>query len=152
PARDPERRRLDERQRPQPVGVPDCGEERDHAAVGVADQVCPRLDQLLEPGSLVLVVDALDARAGRKAPPGRGHELEAVGEGALRAPGGVAVDDAAVDEEDAGTSHPGDRTNSRGIADSDARHVLQATRGELLLSPRTCRNALRPRSIPPGPE
>ena len=105
--RDPERGRLDHRQREQPVGVTEGGEKRDHAAVRVSDEVRPRLDELLEPDGLVLEVDPLDIRPRREPAPVRDDELEALGERPLCRPGCITVDDAAVDEEDAGTVDPG---------------------------------------------
>ncbi len=65
----------------------------------------PRLEEPVEPDRLVLVVDGLDVRSRRKPAPVRRDELETSRERPLRGPGGVAVDDAAVDEEHAGTGH-----------------------------------------------
>jgi hypothetical protein len=73
----------------------------------VPDEVRSRLHERLEPNRLVLEVDALDVRAGREAAPVRDDELEALRERPLGRPGGLAVDDAAVDEEDAGAGDPG---------------------------------------------
>ncbi len=69
--------------------------------------MCSRLDELLEPRRLVLEVDVLDVRAGRKAAPVRRDELEALREGALGRPRDLAIDDAAVDEEDPRSGDPG---------------------------------------------
>jgi hypothetical protein len=66
----------------------------------------PRLDELLEPDGFVLEVDPLDVRPRREPAPVRDDELEALRERPLCRPGCVAVDDAAVDEEDAGTVDP----------------------------------------------
>jgi hypothetical protein len=105
-AREAERGRLDHRERAQELGMPRGCEERDHAAVRMPDEMRPRLDVSLEPHRLLLEVDPLDVRAGREAAPVRDHELEALRERALPCPGHVAVDDAAVDEEHAGTADP----------------------------------------------
>ena len=67
-------------------------EQRDDAAVGVADEVRSGLQELLEPYRLVLEIDLLDVRPGRKTAPVRRHDLEPVGEGFLGAPGQVRVD------------------------------------------------------------
>ena len=55
-----------------------------------------RLDELLQPHRLVLEVDALDVGPGREAAPVRRHDLEAVGERFLSAPGQLRVDDGTV--------------------------------------------------------
>jgi len=70
------------------------------------DEMRPWLDELLEPQRLVLEVDPLDVRAGWEAAPVRDNELETLLERPLGCPRGVAVDDAAVYEEDAGTTDP----------------------------------------------
>ena len=75
------------------------------------DEMRSRLDELVEPRRLVLEIDPLDVRPGREAAPVRDHELEALREGTLGGPGDLAVDDAAVDEEDPRPGHPGIRTN-----------------------------------------
>src|SRR5260370_23462598 len=69
------------------------------------DQRRPWLEEPVEPDRLVLVVGGLDVRARRKPAPVRHDELETLRERLLRGPGGSAVDDAAVDEEHAGTGH-----------------------------------------------
>src|SRR4051795_11396033 len=94
----------------------------------MADEMRLRLDELLEPDRLVLEVDALDVRSGRKAAPVRDHELEAVGERLLRAPGEFAVDDAAMHEEQARPAHVRDRTNSTGNTASTGNTLLQSPR------------------------
>ena len=71
------------------------------------DEMRSRLDELLEPRRLVLEVDALDVRAGREATPVRNDELEALRKGTLGRPGDLAIDDAAVDEEDPRSGDPG---------------------------------------------
>ena len=76
-------------------------EQRDHAAVGVPDDVRPRLEELLEPHRFVLEIDAVDLRPGREAAPVREDELEAVGERFLRRPGQLRVDDGTVHEQEA---------------------------------------------------
>jgi hypothetical protein len=72
----------------------------------MSDEMRPRLDELLEPRRLVLEVDPLDLRARREAAPVRHDELEALPEGPLGRPRDLAVDDAAVDEEDPRTGDP----------------------------------------------
>ena len=112
---DSEARRLDHGQRADAPGVERRGEERDHAAVRVPDEVRARLDVPSEPVRLVLEVDARHLGAGREAAPVRHDELEPLGERPLRRPCDVAVHDAPVHEEDARTAHEGDsarRTNS----------------------------------------
>src|SRR5207237_847574 len=69
------------------------------------DEVCPRLDPVVEPDRLVLEVDAVERRVGREAPPVRDDELELVGQRPLAAPGRRGADDAAVHEQDAGPLH-----------------------------------------------
>ena len=76
-----ERGRLDDGERAQELRPPRRGEERDHAAVRVPDEVRARLEELVEPGRLVLEVDRLDVRAGREAAPVRDDELEALASG-----------------------------------------------------------------------
>jgi hypothetical protein len=71
------------------------------------DQMRSGVDELVEPRRLVLEVDPLDVRAGREAAPVRDDELEALREGALGRPGDLAIDDAAVDEEDPRSGDPG---------------------------------------------
>jgi hypothetical protein len=56
-------------------------------------EMCPRLEELLEPRRLVLEVDALDVRTGREAAPVRRHDLELLRERFLGAPGQLRVDD-----------------------------------------------------------
>jgi len=72
----------------------------------MSDEMRPRLEVSLEPDRLVLEVDVLHVRAGRETAPVRDDELESLRERPLRRPGRLAVDDAAVDEEDAGTADP----------------------------------------------
>jgi hypothetical protein len=71
------------------------------------DEMRSRLDELVEPYRVVLEVDPLDLRAGREAAPVRDHELEPLLEGTLGSPGDLAIDDAAVDEEDPRSGDPG---------------------------------------------
>src|SRR5581483_7991480 len=104
---DPEARRLDHGQRAEPLGVAGAAEERDHAAVRMADEMRAVLDQRLEPGRLVLEVDRVDVRPRREPAPVRDHELEPLRERALRGPRDVAVDDAPVHADDAGAGHSG---------------------------------------------
>jgi hypothetical protein len=72
--RDAERRRLDHRQRGERQAR--CSDERDDAAVGVADQMIPRPHDALEPLRVGVEVDALDRRARREPGPVRQHDLE----------------------------------------------------------------------------
>jgi hypothetical protein len=62
----------------------------------VPDDVGLRLQERLEPPGLVLEVDPLDAGAGREAAPVRRHDLEALRERLLGAPGQVRVDHGTV--------------------------------------------------------
>jgi hypothetical protein len=71
------------------------------------NEVRARLDELLEPHGVVLEVDADCIRPGREAAAVRDDELKALCERSLSRPGGLAVDDAAVDEEHARRGDPG---------------------------------------------
>jgi hypothetical protein len=62
----------------------------------VPDKVRARHDELLEPDGLVLEVDMFDVRSRREPAPVRRHDLEALGERFLGAPGQVRVDDGTV--------------------------------------------------------
>ena len=68
------------------------------------DEVVARAEQLRQPHRVRLEVHALDRRVRRKARPLQYHELEALGERALRAPRPGAADHAAVHEDE--TFHP----------------------------------------------
>jgi hypothetical protein len=58
----------------------------------------PRGEKLVQPNRLVLEVDALDLRPGRKAAAVRRHDLEPLREWFLGAPGQLRVDDGAMHE------------------------------------------------------
>ena len=73
----------------------------------MSDEMRSRLDELVEPRRLVLEIDPLDLRPGREAAPVRDDELETLREGTLGSPSDLAVDDAAVDEEDPRSGDPG---------------------------------------------
>ena len=98
-ARDPERRRLDHGERPEQLGPASRQKERAHAAVRVPDKVRAGHEELLEPDGLVLEVDMFDVRSRREPAPVRRHDLEALGERFLGAPGQVRVDDGTVNEQ-----------------------------------------------------
>jgi hypothetical protein len=79
-AGDAEGGRLDHGERPEDLGVPRRSEQRDDAAVRVADEVGSRLEELLEPHGLVLEIDPFDIRSGREAAPVRRRDLETLRE------------------------------------------------------------------------
>jgi hypothetical protein len=54
------------------------------------------VEELLDPHGLVLEIDLLDVRPGRKTAPVRRHDLESIGERFLGAPGQVRVDHGTV--------------------------------------------------------
>ena len=68
-----------------------CREERDHAAVGVADRGGRRARAARPRAGVLLEVDPLDRRAGREAGPVQDDELIACGQRPLRAPRRRAV-------------------------------------------------------------
>ena len=69
PPGDVHRRRLDHGQRPDRIRNGGCREQRDHAAVGVTDEVGAVADRLGDESGVVVEVDVLDRRIRRE--PGR---------------------------------------------------------------------------------
>src|SRR5438128_1033018 len=79
--------------------MPCSDEERDHAAVGMADEMRAVLEQRCDLLRLALEIDPLERGIRRIAAPRRDHEPEALREGELCRPCGRAAAPAAVDEE-----------------------------------------------------
>ena len=99
--REPEGRRLDERQRGDALRPQAGRDQRDDGAVGVPDEVRPGLEELCDLGSLLRPVDPRQRRIRPVATAIGDDEPEAVGQRRLRGPGRGAVRDAAVDEHEA---------------------------------------------------
>src|SRR5262249_26314087 len=98
---DSERGRLDDSQRADELRVLRRGEERDDAAVGMAEDMRSRLEVPLEPDRLVLEVDPLDGWPRRESTAGRHGELATPGERLLGAEGHLRIDDGTVHEQKA---------------------------------------------------
>ena len=75
-------------------------EQRDHAAVRVADEVVARLEQAGDELRVLGEVDAVDRRIRREARTFHHDQLEALGERGLCAPRSPSTDDTAVDEDE----------------------------------------------------
>ena len=100
PSRDARRRRLDHRQRADGGRHQRGGEQRDHAAVGVTDEVGAVADRVGHEDGVLLEVDVVDGWTRRESGPLEDLELEAVAERPLTAPRRAAAHDAAVHEDD----------------------------------------------------
>ena len=98
---DPRRRRLDHGQRAHDFRSRSGGEQGDHGAVGVTDEVVAGLEQSGDELRIHLEVDPLDGRIRREPGPADNDELEPLFEGELRAPGRLASDDTAMHEYEA---------------------------------------------------
>ena len=77
------------------------GEQRDHAAVGVPDEVRPTGDYLGDELGVGLEVDSVDRRIGREAGALDDLDRKSVPEPALGVPGRASTRDAAVHEHEA---------------------------------------------------
>jgi hypothetical protein len=100
PRGQPERARLRDAKRSDSLGSQRGREQRDHASVGVPDEMCSAAEQLGEERCLHLEVATLERGAPGEPRPVRDDQPPAVGELELPAPGQVGADHAAVDEED----------------------------------------------------
>ena len=100
PAREAEGRRLADRQRADAVRVRGGDQQRDHAAVGVADQVGALAEQRRQLLGLPLEVDPLQQRSRRVAAAVRRDHLEPLLERRPHRRPGLGVPDAAVDQDD----------------------------------------------------
>jgi hypothetical protein len=97
---EPEGGRLADRERPDALRVRGRDQERDHTAVGVADEVRAVAEQRCQLLGLALEVDPLQERPGRVAPAVRRDHLEAPVERRPHRRPGFRVAHAAMDEDD----------------------------------------------------
>src|SRR6266511_2890778 len=100
-AREPECRRLDQRERPQRLRALGGRQERHDPTVRKTDEMAAVVEQPGDLGSLLVEVDVLQRRVRRVATPVRKHERERIREGQLLPPRGACIHHAPVHENDA---------------------------------------------------
>jgi hypothetical protein len=86
--------------------------QRDHASIRMPTEIVGRPKSLGDPGRLFLEVDLLLGTVRRVSGPVQHDRFVAVGEGTLRRPGGLAVANTAVHEDE--SSHRGDPNRPSG--------------------------------------
>ena len=92
------RGRFDDRERSGQLRPQPCGEERDHAPIRMPDQVISRAEQACDEMRVLLEIDAIDRRIGRKAGSVDDQELELLAQRKLPTPGRTPSKDTPMDE------------------------------------------------------
>ena len=122
----PEAAGLGDRQRADGLRPLRRGQQGDHRAVGVPDEMRPVAEQLREHRRLELEVVALERRALAEARAAGNDQAPALGELALLPPGERRPDDVAMDEED--RRPPPIRSTSSSFARAMAEQTLRSSR------------------------